>query len=179
MLLYLLREIVFRALERSTPFLPESDEQGLENPRKRRGEKRSNNPKEFGSRDQRGQRDNGMQANRFADDAWSQHVTLKYMNDDKVGQYDDSHNPSLRQGKQHADRSRNQRSQHRNKLEQERQHSQQEGKWYADDLHPDPHEVANQAAQQDLATNIATHDMLERIQEKFCSPLLPLRHVPA
>ncbi len=57
-----------------------------------------------------------MQANDLADDARPHHIALYHMHDDEVEQHNDCDDPLFGQGKQNADRTRDERSQHGNEL---------------------------------------------------------------
>src|SRR2546421_12758166 len=106
--LHRLSEVVFRSLELfgmgCAPLNPDGNQQRLEYPSDRRSEERSRDPKEFGSSDQRGERDHRIEANGFPDDTRPHDVALDHVNHDEVDQHDDGGNPPFAQGEQHTER---------------------------------------------------------------------------
>ena len=85
------------------PFHPDGNQQGLKDPCDRRSEECSHDPKEFGPSDERGERDNRMEANGLPNDARPYHIALNHMNYDEVDQHDNGDNPPLGQGKEDTD----------------------------------------------------------------------------
>ncbi len=154
------------------PLSPEGGEEGLNHTGKWGGEYGSPGTEKLGSGGQGQQRDDGMQANRAANDTGSKYVALKNVNKDEVTENQESDDWPLGEGNQHANHAGQDGAENGYEFEDERENAKQHSIRNTENGHAAANQDGDDGREQELAANVATHHMFENIDQESDTPAL-------
>src|SRR5690242_9473751 len=163
-----LRVRVFRILFGmvAAPLPPERRRNRLDEAGDRRGEERAPQAEDFGKGQQEEERDERMDAYRMSQQARREDVALDHAGDDDQNQREHRCLPSLRKRDEDADRADKPQPDHRDELEEEGEYRQHWPERHANDRHEDGDHHRDGEAEQQLTTDVTTHDAVEALDEE-------------
>src|SRR5579884_4121797 len=154
------------------PLSPEGGEEGLDHTGKGGGEDGSPGAEKFGSGGQGQQRDDGMQANRAANDARREYVAFNNVNEDEVTENQESNYWPLGEGNQHANHAGQNGAENGYEFEDEQENAKQHRVRNAENRHAATNKYGDDSRKQELAANIAAHHVFKNINQEGNTPAL-------